>query len=63
MRYGNKHKDHDYVVARQERYIETYRKGDPKAMMEWMDLEDFEYSDFGKDSVSGIYRKDCHVQT
>ena len=46
MPTSQKHADHDYILARQERYIAAYLKGSPKAMMEWMDPEDFVYSDF-----------------
>ena len=42
-----KHADHDYIVARQEKYLAAYRSGSPKAMMEWMDPQDLIYSDFG----------------
>jgi hypothetical protein len=44
------HADHDHIVARQERYIAAYRQGSAKAMMEFMDEEEFVYSDFGEDT-------------
>lgn len=43
-----KHADHDYIVARHERYIEAYCSGSAERMMEFMDKEDFKYSDFGQ---------------
>ncbi|KAL8712552.1 MAG: hypothetical protein Q9225_006913 [Loekoesia sp. 1 TL-2023] len=45
MAVSLKHAEHDYIVARQERYMDTYRKGDAKKMMEWMDPDEFVYSD------------------
>ena len=47
MATGKKHGDHEYIVARQERYVATYRSGNAAAMMGWMDPDDSVYSDFG----------------
>lgn len=44
------HADHDYIVARQERYVASYRRGNAKAMMDFMDEDDFVYSDFGEET-------------
>jgi hypothetical protein len=48
---GGKHADHDYIVARQERYIEAWRSGSPEKVMEFMDKGDFNYSNFGQQSL------------
>ena len=47
MAAPKKNVDHDYIVARQEKYLAAYRSGSSKAMMEWMDPENLIYSDFG----------------
>ena len=49
-----RHADHDYIAARQERYVETYRTANAKAMMEWMDPDDFVYSDFGMPGLGSL---------
>jgi hypothetical protein len=51
MAPGSKHADHDYIVARQERYIEAWRSGSPENVMEFMDKDDFNYSNFGQQSL------------
>ncbi|KAL8655194.1 MAG: hypothetical protein Q9210_001039 [Variospora velana] len=47
MSHAKKHDDRDYIVARQEQYVKTYRKGNTDELMKWMHPEDFIYSDFG----------------
>ena len=47
MVLASKPADHDYVVARQERYIEAWRSGSPERIMEFRDSEDLTYSNFG----------------
>ncbi|MCJ1267764.1 hypothetical protein MMC22_007650 [Lobaria immixta] len=41
------HADHEYIVARQQRYIEAWSTGSAEKTMEFMDKEDFGYSNFG----------------
>lgn len=40
------HSDHDYIIARQEKYIEAWRSGSPERIMEFMHSEDLNYSNF-----------------
>ncbi len=42
------HADHDYIVARQNRYIEAWKDGSVEKLMEFMDTEEFGYSNFGQ---------------
>jgi hypothetical protein len=43
-----KHPDHDYVVARHERYVEAYHSGSAERMMEFLEKDEFRYSNFGQ---------------
>lgn len=47
MPLGHKHADHEYIVARQERYIEVWRSGSPDELMEFMDPDELHYSNYG----------------
>ena len=50
-----KHADHDYIVARQERYAEAWRSLDPERIMSFMDPKDLSYSCFGPSPASIPY--------
>ena len=43
-----RHADHDYIVARQNRYIEAWKEGSVEKVMEFMDTDEFNYSNFGQ---------------
>ncbi|MCJ1248640.1 hypothetical protein MMC30_005858 [Trapelia coarctata] len=60
-----KHSDHDFIVARHERYVEAYRSGSAERMMEFMDKEVFKYSDFGgqREDMSHSTVKDQFTHT
>ena len=55
MAPATKHKDpdHAYIVARQERYIEAWRSGSQERVMEFMDKDNFNFSDFSQYDLSG----------
>ena len=42
------HSDEDYIVARQERYIEAWRSGSPERIKKFMHSDDFTYSNFSR---------------
>ncbi|KAL8834789.1 MAG: hypothetical protein Q9176_007307 [Flavoplaca citrina] len=44
---GHKHDDHEYIVARQERYIKAWESGTPEEIMEFMDPQELNYSNHG----------------
>lgn len=49
-----RHPDHEYIVARHDRYIEAYNSRSVERMMEFMDEEDFVYSDFGEKNTASF---------
>lgn len=49
MAPADKHADHDYIVARQERYVEAWCSGSPERIMEFMCDKELKYSNFGQE--------------
>ncbi|KAL8794978.1 MAG: hypothetical protein Q9195_002560 [Heterodermia aff. obscurata] len=55
-----KHADHDYIVARQEKYAEAWRSLDPERIMSFMDPKDLSYSCFGINKTN-LTHSDVHT--
>lgn len=53
------HADQTYIRARHKRYVDAHESKDPKRLMEFMDPDQFEYSDFGESRVLAS----CHTST
>lgn len=49
---GHKHADHEYIVARQERYVQVWRSGSPEEIMEFFDPKELNYSHYGDSRCS-----------
>lgn len=49
---GHVHPEHDYIVARQERYIAAWKSGSPDKIMAFMDSKELHYSVPGQSIAS-----------
>ncbi|KAL8950201.1 MAG: hypothetical protein Q9222_003748 [Ikaeria aurantiellina] len=54
---GHKHPEHEYIVARQEKYIEVWRRGSPDEIMQFMDPKELNYSHYGMEKQDLTHSK------
>lgn len=59
-----KHVDHEYIVARQERYIKVWHSGSPEEIMEFFDPKQINYSSYGmeREDLSHPQIKDLYAR-